>query len=273
MTDNKPSQIISRDIKFAERATTRIWQEVPADENPYIAASCRCHGYDLQELMRKRSFIDVFYLLFRGELPSQDQAELLEQLMIALIDPGPRHPATRAAINTAVGKTDPAHILPIGMMVLSGEHLGGIEVEAAMRFLRKRLSDDPQRVAEELLTAEQPPTEGDWHIAPGFGSRFGGIDIMPGKIATQLAQLPGSGQALAWGHTFARALHPRNMSWLITGVAAATLCDLGFHPRAASGLFQILSAPGILAHGLEYANKPITALPHVRDEDYYIGEK
>ncbi|MEW5755702.1 MAG: citrate synthase [Pseudomonadota bacterium] len=273
MSNKDHSQIISRDIQFAERATTRIWQETASEDNPYIAAGCRCHGYDLQELMHKRSFVEVFYLLFRGELPSGSEAELLEHLMIALINPGPRHPATRAAINTAVGKTDPAHILPIGMMVLSGEHLGGIEVEASMRFIRKRLRDDPQCVAGELLESERPPAEGDWHIAPGFGNRFGGIDIMPGKIAAQLAQLPGSGKALAWGEAFARALQPHDMGWLTSGIAAAAFCDLGFQPRAAAGLLQILSAPGLLAHGLEYANKPITALPRISDEDYHIGKK
>jgi citrate synthase len=32
----------------------------------------------------------------------------------------------------------------------------------------------------------------------------------------------------------------------------------------------LLSAPGLVAHGLEMANKPITAMPFVKDENYVI---
>lgn len=61
--------------------------------------------------------------------------------------------------------------------------------------------------------------------------------------------------------------------WLATGVAAAAFCDLGFMPRAAAGLFQLLCAPGLLAHGVELANKPVTALPWISDDDYVIEDE
>jgi citrate synthase len=32
----------------------------------------------------------------------------------------------------------------------------------------------------------------------------------------------------------------------------------------------LLCAPGILAHGLELANKPITAMPFLQEEQYVI---
>lgn len=97
---------------------------MPSPDNPYIAEHCRCRGYDLFELVQKRSFVDIIYLLLRGELPTKDQAQLFETLLVALINPGPRHPATRAAMNAGVGKTNTAHILPIALPVLGGDHLG-----------------------------------------------------------------------------------------------------------------------------------------------------
>lgn len=130
-------QVRKRDEQFTDRTVTRIWQEEPLPENPYLAEKCRCHGYDILELAKKRSFVDVLFLLFQGELPDPNQAQLLERLMIALVNPGPRHPATRASMNAAVGKANPAHILPTGLAVLSGAYLGGEEVSAAMRFLWK----------------------------------------------------------------------------------------------------------------------------------------
>jgi citrate synthase len=270
MSSETAPKVRSRNEAFVERVATRIWEELPTAENPYIAESCRCHGYDLVELMQRRSFVDVLYLLFRGELPTPDAAQLLEQLMIALINPGPRTAAVRAAMNAGVGKTDPAYILPIGLTIHGGTHLGATEVEAAMHFIRRSVKLDPHQCATELLATEIKPAEGDWHIAPGFGSRFGGIDVVPTKLAKQLSTLPGSGEMLQWGCQFALALNNNSMGWLTTGVAAAVLSDLGFQPRVAIGLYQLISAPGILAHGVELANKPRTAMPHISDSNYII---
>ncbi len=263
-------KVESRNDVFAERSTTKIWQEIESPNNPYLADSCLCHGYDLLELTQKRSFVEVFYLLFRGELPDADEARLLEHLMVALINPGPRHPATRAAMNAGVGSTDREHILPIALSIYSGSHLGAAEAQSAMDFLHKQSKNNPQQLAHELMANSMPPREGDWHIAPGFGSRFGGVDTMTAKIAHHLAGLPGKHDTLLWGCAFADALNEHALGWLPPAIAAAVFTDLGFTPRAGAGLFQLLGAPGLLAHGVELANKPVTAMPFVKDENYVI---
>ncbi|NOX93244.1 MAG: hypothetical protein GXP18_12585 [Gammaproteobacteria bacterium] len=138
-----------------------------------------------------------------------------------------------------------------------------------MTFLRKNRKNTPGQIADELLTQNERPETGDWHIAPGFGSRFGGIDIFPERIAALLMTLPGKGPALDWANEFVKPLHEYNIGWLSTSLAAAVFLDLGFHPRAGAGLFQITSSPGLLAHGLELANKPRTALPFPDDDHYF----
>lgn len=263
-------QVERRPDTFVQKTVTKIWHEQPSKENPYIAENCYCHGYDHTELMTKASYAETLFLLFRGELPSQEQLQLLEQLMIALINPGPRHPATRAAMTASVGKAELSHVLPVSLSVLGGECLGAAEVDHSLRFLRQQRKNDPKQVAKQLLNAQTTDENSSEHIAPGFGQRFGGIDIMPQKIINHLLTLPAAGKNLHWGDQFARSLHPQQQGWLMTGVAAAALGDLGFHPRAVVGLYQLLSAPGLLAHGLELANKPISAMPFPADEDYYI---
>lgn len=261
-----------RKESFVQRQVTRIWQELPSADNPFTASEARCHGYELLELMERRSFADVLYLLFQGELPDREQAELLEALMIGLISPGPRHPATRAAMCAGVGKTDPAHILPISLSILGGSHLGAGEIEDAMRFLRKNCRQDPRQTARDLSTSMEETVNDDHRPAPGFGSRFGGMDEIPVRMARYLSSLPGARQALTWGCAFSDALAEQGMGWLATGVAAATLSDLGFQPRAGAGLYQLFSAPGLLAHGVELASKPFTAMPFPADEDYVIEQ-
>jgi citrate synthase len=212
----------------------------------------------------------MLFLLLQGELPSPPQAELLSALMVALANPGPRHPATRAVMNAAVSRTKAEHLVPIGLSLLGGEHLGGAEVAAGMRFLRLHRRKPPEQVAGRLLEEQVPLSQGDTHVAPGFGTRFGGVAPMPTQIAARLAALPAAGTALEWGYAFAEALRPAGQGWLTPGVAAAALLDLGFPPRAGAGLFQIMCAPGILAHGLELSGKPLTAMPFVKNDDYVV---
>jgi citrate synthase len=268
MNRQKPERIAvsRRDDKFVTRPVTRIWHEQATEENPYVAKSCACHGYDILELANKRSYIDVLFLLFHGELPTAEQEQLLQTLMIACINPGPRHPATRAAMNAGVSKTDVGHILPISLSLLSAS-----DIEDGIRFFRKNQRRSAEEVAEELYASENnKPNEGDWIITPGFGNSFDSIDPMAQQLADILLNTTCNTPALEWGNALSRALNDKGMGWLRTGVVAATLTDLGFQPRAGVGLYQILSAPGLLAHGAEMANKPLTAMPFIADENYVI---
>ncbi len=113
-------KVVSRNESFDTQVTTKIWQEQPSDKNPYLAITSRCYGYDIFDLMEKCSFIEVFFLLMKGELPTKKQKELLEKLMIAFINLGPRHPATRAAMAAGASQTDTAHLLPISLAILGG---------------------------------------------------------------------------------------------------------------------------------------------------------
>lgn len=270
MTDKHPtSPVQARNDSYVARQTSKIWQETPSPDNPFVTAHAACHGYDLQAMIAQRSYTDMLFLLFRGELPTPEQARLLEALMIAFINPGPRHPATRAAINAGIGKTLPEHMLPIALSVMGGKHQGAGQMEAAMRAIRTNMKSPAAEIANTLLASYLPPSEGDVELMPGFGSHYNSRDSLTQTIADQLAALPGTWPAIAWAEQFVAAL-PENQGWLPHGVAAAVFCDLGFLPRAGTGLFQLISAPGLLAHGLEYANKPITSLPRVSDEHYVI---
>ena len=271
MSTRQP-KIESRNEKFADKASTRIWKEIPSKDNPYVAERCLCHGYDLVQLMEHVGYVDMLFLLIRGQLPTVNQRELLEALMVGICNPGPRHPATRAAMNAGVSKTNYAHVLPLSLTIMGGEYLGGGEVEASMRFIRSNAGRESTCVAKELVAERAAPVEGDWHIAPGFGQRFGGCDIIAKRIAEVLLGKKGAGKALSWSSCFAEAISERGLGWLTPAVVAASLLDLGFHPRYGAGMYELLSAPGLLAHGMELANKPITAMPFIDDEHYVIDE-
>ncbi|MFN2309063.1 MAG: citrate synthase [Gammaproteobacteria bacterium] len=270
MSDDPP-KVERRDERFAERVETRIWLERPAAGNPYNAAGAFCHGYDLGELLANCSYWEYLYLLFTGRRCAPEQQALLEKLGIALANPGPRHPATRAVIAAAVSKTDAVNLLPLGLNVLGGTHLGAAEAGEAMRFLKRHLKRDPVVEARQRAVAPASTAAGDRHPAPGFGTRYGGADELAATLADTLAQMPGAGAALAWAAAFAHELQRLKFGgWLMPGLAAAALLDLGLHPKWGPGLFQWLCAPGLLAHAVEMSNKPLTALPFIDDSRYAI---
>jgi citrate synthase len=261
----------SRNEVFAERAATRITREIASEANPYLAERVEIHGYDLLGLARGTSVPEVVYLLFRGELPDDAAAELLTTWWISAIAPGPRHPATRAAMNAAVAKTNAVQFVPVATAVLGGAHLGAEEVRRAHRFVTAHRTEIPAAAAARAVGAGGRPERGDWHVVPGFGTRFGGVDPLARRIAALLAALPGAGAALAWSASFAAALERYGLGWLDTGIAAAVLVDLGFDEYAAAGLFQLVRAPGALAHAIELVGAPPTALPFP-DEAHYVVE-
>jgi len=254
---------------FQSKATTSIFYEAPSKNNPYVASTRYLHGYDLFQLIQKRSYVEVLFLLFQAELPTVEQVKIIETIMVACMNPGPRHPAVRAAMNAGVSKSNHEHILPIGLMVLGGAEQGSTEVERAIHFLLENSSNTPEQTAK-LLSLKPKTEEGDWRIAPGFGSIYGEIDPQVDELANYLAQLSGTGKNLSWGQQFVESIREQKVGWLISGLVAAVLADLGFGAREAAGMFQLISSPGILAHGLEQTHKPIFAMPLLEDENYVV---
>jgi len=109
-------------------------------------------------------------------------------------------------------------------------------------------------------------------LAPGFGQRFGSIDVLANIQGSFLASRPGAGQFLNWSLKFVKHIESFNCGFRSTGYSAALLLDLSFDPFSAATLFQLFHAPGALAHGLEYNGKHPTALPFPSDENYFIEE-
>ncbi|WP_136679503.1 citrate synthase [Neptunomonas sp. XY-337] len=260
-----------RDEHFAEQISTAIWHEKPSDDNPFISRESRCHGYEHLALMQQKSFAEVIFLLFRAELPTQDEHTLFNELLIALIHPGPRHNATRAAMNAAVSKTHSSHILPLALQVLGGQWQGSEEVFLAAKFLLKSQGQAPEDFTidtpAELTTDNTKP---ELQLAPGFGSLYGTRDTYTHQLADRLLALPQAGKMMQWGQQLITAQANERIGWRISGLTAACLVDLGFSPYQAELIFQIASAPGIAAQAAEKTDQPITAMPFLKDKDYVI---
>lgn len=252
---------------YATKTTTAICYEKPSIENPFVAEKMFLHGYDLIELIKNKSFVDILLLLNTGEMPSADSVQLMNALMAGLINLGPRNPGIRAAMTAGISKTRPSHLLPIGLMVSGGTHCGATSVELSMNFIKKNSQMQPE--AFLLQTKELPKSgQSDFSGYPGIGSIFSSRDKVTCDIAQHISRLPAVGKNFRWLEKLIKTLNDKNIDWLPGGLAAAVLLDLGISPREGIGLFQLICAPGIIAHGFEQTHKPVSSMPFLEDNQY-----
>lgn len=251
---------VFRDDGYAEKYQTRIFDETPREDNPYCESDLRCRGYQQLELIENLNFAEYLYLLVRGQLPSNSEAQLLNRALIAFSNPGVRHPATRAAVAAGVGKTLSPNVLPAALLVMSGDADGAGAIEPAMRFFRQSVKKDPQ----DLLPKQ-------FEDIPAFGLHYGSENHYLDNVCGHL--IAGNDWLyLQWGQQFISEQRSASnqIGWKQVGLAAAAFCDLGVMPKFGASLYQLMTASGLLAQGLENANMPPTVLPFVRDEDYQI---
>lgn len=266
MTKQSTQKETAKGDKFSEQIPTSIWYEEESAESPYIAGKQYLYGYDFEQTVDQLSYSSLLFLMLTGELISRTKEPILTLLMKILITTGPRHPACRAAMNAGIGRTDVTHILPIALNVHSGEYLGSKEVGSCMRWLATNRVLIPEKVECCLPTNEAP------NPIPGFGLIYGGKDIITNNWVDKFQKFEQFLPSMLWMKKVLKHLNSNGntISWLPTGFAATLFYDLGISHRHATALYQFLSSPGFIAHGVEKANKPLTDMPFIPESNYEI---
>ncbi|MBW7903262.1 MAG: citryl-CoA lyase [Rhodocyclaceae bacterium] len=242
---------MSDDRKQAIR--TRIWQESPEADDPFAVRAARCRGYDVYgEMLGRARWVEMLYLLFRGEAPSPAAADLLEALAVALANPGPRDASVHAAMCGGVGGSTAAACLMAALAAGAGSLAGGREVFLTMRAWadcgtdldawQRRLASPPAEVASVWPAAQHPP---------GFDPNGVRTATTVRQTLACLADNPAA-QRLRWlaeTRTALEAAAGRPLA--LAGVAAAAFADLGFAAEEGEMLHLLLRLPGAAAHALE----------------------
>jgi len=235
---------------------SHIWLEEPEPNNAFACRAAYCHGYDVYgEMLGNAGWVDMLYLLLKGEAPSRAQAAALEILAVALANPGPRDPSVNAAMCAGVGGSPAAAALMAALAVGAGGAGGAREVFRAMQAFETCgtvLEAWKSHWAEQARSSEEPPEV--WPAAEhaaGFDP-LGVTTTTPVKqVLAHLAALdPGSRSA--WLQSNLQELeqaagHPLSL----VGAAAAAFADLGLLPEQGEMLFLLLRLPGAAAHALE----------------------
>jgi citrate synthase len=241
---------------------TRIWHEEPEGDNPFATRVARCHGYDVFGAMLGRArWVDMLYLLLRGEAPSVQQADLLEALAVALANPGPRDASVHAAMCGGVCGSTAASSLMAALGVGAGQHTGAREVWLAMQGWQSAGQDVGRWLAWRESLEAPDAVASTWPRnagAPGFDPHGVSTPTIVRQLLAHLADhlADGSpGALLPWLREQRAALERAAGGPLtIAGVAAAAFCDLGFDPPQGEMLYLLLRLPGAAAHALEQAD-------------------
>ncbi len=232
---------------------TRIWKEEPEADNPFSAKAAYCFGYDVfGQMLGKARWVEMLYLLFRGEAPTPRQADLIEALAVALANPGPRDPSVHAAMCAGVCGSTAASTLVAALAAGAGGIAGGRDVFLALRTWQECGTD--LQAWEACLSADIADTLDIWpdmEHQPGFEPHgVSRTEIV--KMAMECFADRSPGAHLRWLSSNADALERaagRPLS--LAGIAAAAYHDLGFSAEEGEMLHLLLRLPGAAAHALE----------------------
>lgn len=244
---------MSGDFEPVDVIHTRIWNEEPEADNPFSARSAHCYGYDVfGEMLGNARWADMLFLLFRGEAPSSEQANLLEALAVALANPGPRDPSVHAAMCAGVCGSTAASSLIAALAAGAGGISGGREVQLMLREWRELGMDLPSW--ERRLASRSAGSLDIWpdlDHPPGFEPHGVSRSTIVRQALACFERL-GTGTHLKWLSVNVDALERaagRPLS--LSGVASAAYHDLGFSPDEGEMLHLMLRLPGAAAHALE----------------------
>ena len=250
-----------------ETIRTRVWREEPEPDNPFAAASCYCHGYDVfGDVLGKATWIEYLYLLFMGERPTRDQASLLQDLAVALANPGPRDHSVQAAMNGGVGGSHSAACLMAALAVGAGQLGGAREVALAMEFWEtcgtdlksweRRINNPPIQEHADVWPVME-------HV-PGFDPHGASCSSPTMQLLGHLSQ-QSPAKALKWLQKNRSAIETLTDCPLTsTGIAAAALHDLGFTSLQGEMLYLLLRLPGAAVHALEQKEYGFRHFPFFR---------
>jgi citrate synthase len=229
---------------------TGWWATGISDIEPGVI---RLRGYPVEQLIGRVSFVDMTWLLLRGDLPTPAQSALLEHALVAAVDHGPQAPSIAAARMAATCGVGLNSALATGVGLLGDVHGGA--GQQCLQILDDVASAGDLRAAVADVLADHRSRGA--HV-PGFGHRFHPVDPrrdpLVGAVEAAVADGTVEGRHLAAALEIERQLaegRSRPVPMNIDGATAIVYGELGFEAELSRGLFCLSRSVGILAHAWE----------------------
>jgi citrate synthase len=219
----------------------------------------RYRGYAIEDLIGRISFPAMIWLMLRGELPSEGQADLLGTALMAAVDHGPQAPSIAIARMAATCGVGINNAMASAINVLGDVHGGaGEQCVEIYQAIAGRM-DGGLALAAAVDAELAAVAERGIKFVPGFGHRFHPIDPRAPRLleVVEAAAAEGvvDGRFAAIGRAVEEALARRKggkrIPMNIDGATAVIYAELGFPPPLCRGLFVLSRSVGALAHAWE----------------------
>jgi citrate synthase len=219
----------------------------------------RYRGYAIEDLIGRISFPAMIWLMLRGELPSEGQADLLGTALMAAVDHGPQAPSIAIARMAATCGVGINNAMASAINVLGDVHGGaGEQCVEIYQAIAARM-DSGLALAAAVEAELAAVAERGIKFVPGFGHRFHPIDPRAPRLleVVEAAAAEGvvGGRFAAIGRAVEEALAQRKggkrIPMNIDGATAVIYAELGFPPPLCRGLFVLSRSVGALAHAWE----------------------
>ena len=213
----------------------------------------------IEQLIGNVSFVQMIWLMIRGNLPTPEQSSLLEAALVAGVDHGPQAPSICAARMAATCGLGLNSVIATGVNMLGDVHGGAGEqcAELYVDIAARLDAGENFEIAVGEGIAAWRKTYGK--IISGFGHRFHKpIDPRAPRLLDLVRKAEKAGAVSGKYAKIAEAVQfeigrqrAAKIAMNIDGATAVIFCELGFSPPLARGLFCLSRSVGILAHGWE----------------------
>jgi citrate synthase len=223
----------------------------------------RTRGYAIEDLIGRISFPAMIWLMLRGDLPTQRQADLLGAALVSAVDHGPQAPSIAIARMAATCGVGLNSAMASAINVLGDVHGGA--GEQALAFY----GDIAAKMDGGLALRDAVDARLDRFFAeesgyvPGFGHRFHPVDPRAPRLLTLVREAAADGVVGGRLADIAEALEAaiaerrgKRIPLNIDGATAVVYGELGFPPPLTRGLFVLSRSVGILAHAYEQSTRP-----------------
>ncbi|WP_205599107.1 citryl-CoA lyase [Halomonas faecis] len=231
------------------------WQTEIIDMRP---GEIRYRGYPIEELIGRIGFVEMVWLMTRGELPRKTQARLLEATLVGAVDHGPQAPSIAIARMAMTCGGSLNNAMASAVNVLDDIHGGaGEQAVGLYQMIAGRLETGS---ALEDATRQELDEWRERHgkIVPGFGHRFHPVDPRAPRLLALVDEAAGRGEVNGRHARIAREIERqlrvdkgKPIPLNIDGATAVIYAELGFPAPLARGLFCLSRSVGILAHAWE----------------------
>ncbi|HZM82226.1 MAG TPA: citryl-CoA lyase [Candidatus Limnocylindrales bacterium] len=210
-------------------------------------------GRPIQDLIGSVSFVQVLWLLLRGDMPRPREAALLEAALVAGVDHGTQAPSIASARMAATCGVGLNNAIANGVNVLGDVHGG-----AGQQCVELLLRIDERRAAVDNLVQAVEHELAQLRYVPGFGHRFHPVDPRREPLLRQVEEATRDGTVPGHHLEAAREIEKqlndgrdRPVPMNIDGATAVIYAELGFPAPLARGFFVLSRSVGILAHAWE----------------------